>query len=61
MTTERNRGLRLWRSCGEGEVAVGCQPSEWIVAVTEQQDETGGGRGGVDPITVKTIYNRVRV
>jgi len=37
--------------------AVWCQPSGWIVAVTEQQDETGRGRGGVDPISVKTIGN----
>jgi len=41
--------------------AVGCQPSEWTVALTEQQDETSRGRGGVDPITVETIGNRVRV
>jgi len=40
---------------------VGCQPSEWTVAVTEQRDETCRGRGGVDPITVETIGNRVRV
>jgi len=44
-----------------GEVAVGYQPSEWMVAVTEQRDETGGGGGGVDPITVETIGNCVRV
>jgi len=24
--------------------AVGCQPSEWTVAVTEQQDETWRGK-----------------
>jgi len=41
--------------------AAGCQPSEWIVAVTEQRDETWRGRGGVDPITVETIGNLVRV
>ena len=41
--------------------AVGCQPSEWTVAVTEQRDETRRGRGGVDPITVETIGNRMRV
>ena len=41
--------------------AVGCQPREWILAVTEQRDETSRGRGGVDPITVETIGNRVRV
>ena len=31
------------------------------MAVTEAQDETGGGEGGVDPITVETIGHRVRV
>jgi len=41
--------------------AVGCQPSEWTVAVTEQRDETWRGRGGIDPLTVETIGNRVRV
>ena len=41
--------------------AVGCQPREWTVAVTEQRDETRGGRGGVDLITVETIGNRVHV
>jgi len=41
--------------------AVGCQPSEWTVAVTEQPDVTKRGRGGVDPITVETISNRVHV
>ena len=37
--------------------AVGCQPSGWTVAVTEQWDETCRGRGGVDLITVETIGN----
>jgi len=61
MTTVRNRGLRPWRSCGEGAGTVGCQPSEWMVAVAEQRDETGGGGGGVDSRTIETIGNRVRV
>ena len=38
----------------EGERAVGCQPSEWMVAVTEQKDETGGEGGGVHQQNVKT-------
>ena len=29
-----------------GVKAVGCQPGEWMVAVTEQCDKTGGGGGG---------------
>jgi len=37
--------------------AVGCQPSEWIVAGTEQRDKTRGRGGGVDPITVETNGN----
>jgi len=41
--------------------AVGCQPSEWSVAITKQRDETSRGRRGVDLITVETIGNRVRV
>jgi len=45
----------------EGERAVECQPSEWMITVTEQRDETGGGGEGVDPITVETISNRLRV
>ena len=45
----------------EGTRAVECQPSEWIVAVTEQRDETCRGGVEVDPITVQTIGNRVRV
>ena len=32
-----------------------------VLAVTEPRDETGRGGGGVDPITVETIRNRVRV
>ena len=32
-----------------------------LAVVTEPQDETSGGGGGVDPITVETIGNRVRV
>jgi len=32
-----------------------------MVAVTEQRDKTGEEAGGVDPITVETISNRVRV
>ena len=32
-----------------------------VLAVTEPQDETGRGEGGVDPITVETIGNRVHV
>ena len=31
------------------------------LAVTKPLDETGRGEGGVDPITVETIGNRVRV
>ena len=31
------------------------------LAVTEPRDETRGGEGGVDPITVETIGNCVRV
>ena len=31
------------------------------MAVTEERDETGRGEGGVDPINVETIGNRVRV
>ena len=45
------------RDCVE---AVGCQSSEWMVAVTGQQDETGGG-GGLDQITVETIGNHLCV
>ena len=29
--------------------------------MTEQRDETGGGGGGIDPITVDTIGNHVHV
>jgi len=61
MTTRPNRGLQLWRGCGVGEIAVGCQPSEGRVVVTKQRDKTRGGGGGVDPITVDTIGNRVRI
>ena len=49
------------------EVAGGCgsqtkwQPGGGVLAVTEPRDETGGGEEGVDPITVETICNRVRV
>jgi len=32
-----------------------------MVAVTEQQDEIRRGGGGVDPITVETIDNHVRI
>ena len=32
-----------------------------VLAVTEPQDETGRREGGVDPITVETIGNGVRV
>ena len=32
-----------------------------VLAVTEPRDETAEGEGGVDPITVETIGNRVRV
>jgi len=45
----------------EGEIAVGCQLSQWIVAVTEERDETGGGGGRLYPLTVETIGNHVRV
>jgi len=41
--------------------AVGCHLSEWTVAVTEPEDETSRARGGVDPMTVETIGNPVRV
>jgi len=61
MTTQPNRGLHPWRSHEVGKGAVGCKPSEWMIAVTEQHDETGGGGGGVNPITVETIGNSVRV
>jgi len=61
MTTECNGGLPPWRSRGEGEGAGGCQQSEWMVAVTEQKDETRGGEGPVDPITVETIANFMRL
>ena len=37
------------------------QPEGGVLAVTEPRDETGRGEGGVDPITVETISNRVRV
>jgi len=63
------RRLSVAKGCDRGEIAraaegqraVGCQPSEWIVAVTEQRDEACMGGGGVNPITVETIRNRVRV
>ena len=32
-----------------------------VLAVTEPRDESRGGEGGVDPITVETIGNRVCV
>jgi len=45
------RRLRVTEGCDcgesaravQGKGAVGCQPSEWIVAVTEQWDETMWG------------------
>ena len=37
------------------------QPEGGVLAVTEPQDETGEGEGGVDPLTVETIGNRVSV
>ena len=37
------------------------QPEGGVLAVTEPRDETGGGGGGVDPITVGNIGYRVRV
>ena len=37
------------------------RPVGGVLAVTEPRDETGGGEGGVGPITVETIGNRVRV
>ena len=46
---------------GKVQGAVGCQPGEWRVAVTEQRDETRGGGGGVDPMTIETMGNGVRV
>ena len=41
--------------------AGGCLPSYRTVALTEQQDETCRWREGVDPRTVETIGDRVRV
>ena len=37
------------------------QPEGGVLAVTAPRDETRGGDGGVGPITVETIGNRVRV
>ena len=37
------------------------QPEGGVLAVTKLRDETGEGEGGVAPITVETISNRVRV
>ena len=37
------------------------QPGGGVLAVTEPRDETGRGEREVDPITVETIGNRVRV
>jgi len=54
-------GVRPWSKSQRGEGVVGCQPSKWMVAVTEQRDETGGEGGGVDPITVEIIGNHVYV
>ena len=49
--TECNWGLPEWRSGWEAKGAVGYQPGEWIVAVTEKQDETSRGerRGRPNP------------
>ena len=38
VTEGYDRGETAWAAKGKG--AVGCQPSEWIVAVTEQQEQT---------------------
>ena len=43
----------------EGKGDAGCQPSVWLVLVTEQQDETREGGGGVGLITVEMIGNCV--
>ena len=37
------------------------QPEGGVLAVTEPRDETRRGEAGVDPKTVETIGNRVRV
>ena len=48
-------------AAGVVEATRSGKPGGGVLAVTEPRDETGRGEGGVDPITVETIGNRVRV
>ena len=53
--------MRPWEPRGVVEATRSGKWEGGVLAVTEPRDETGGGEGGVDPITVETIGNRVRV
>ena len=53
--------MRPWEPWGVVEDTRSGNLAGGVLAVTEPRDETRGGEGGVDSITVETISNRVRV